>query len=42
MHDLFVFPRVNAVSAGGGFLSSFHILDLRPDNGGVKNSLPEG
>ena len=24
------------------FLSSFLILDLRPDNGGVKNSLPEG
>ena len=39
---LYFFPRVNVVSAGGGFLSSFHILDLRPDNGGVKNSLPEG
>ena len=36
------FPRVNAVSAGGGFLSSFLILGMRPDNGGVKNSLPEG
>ena len=36
------FPRVNVVSAGEGFLSSFHILGLRPDNGGVKNSLPEG
>ena len=34
--------RCTVTTMKWGFLSSFHILDLRPDNGGVKNSLPEG
>ena len=41
MYDFFFSPR-QRLDVVGGFLSSFHILDLRPDNGGVKNSLPEG